>query len=114
MSQLIIEQDFHATILLSNFASMFEQDAEEELAKANKHKNLKHEYKINKNILIGKLKDSFIKILLEDSNIKRSILYTKFIRDLKRNTVSVKKGRTFKHNKTHSTNKYSNVRRRAL
>lgn len=32
---LIIEQDFHATILLSNFASMFEQDAEEELAKAN-------------------------------------------------------------------------------
>ena len=111
---LIIEQDFHATILLSNFASMFEQDAEEELAKANKHKNLKHEYKINKNILIGKLKDSFIKILLESNSIKQGILYTKFVRDLRRNIVSVEKGRTFQRNKTHSTNKYSNVRRRAL
>lgn len=111
---LVIEQDFYATILLSNFASMFEQDAEEELAKANKHKKLKHQYKINKNILIGKLKDSFIKILLEDNNIKRNILYTKFVHDLRKNVAAVVKGRAFERNKSLSTNKYSNVRRRSL
>ena len=111
---LIIEQDFHATILLSNFASMFEQDAEEELARENKHKNLKHEYKINKNILIGKLKDSFIRILLEDNTIKRNILYTKFIRDLRKNVVAVVKDRTFERSKSLSTSKYSKARRRSL
>lgn len=111
---LIIEQDFHATILLSNFASMFEQDAEEELKEKNKGKDLKHEYKINKNILIGKLKNSFIKILLEDSDIKRNILYTKFVYDLRKNVVAMVKGRSFERNKSLSTNKYSKARRRTL
>lgn len=111
---LIIEQDFHATILLSNFASMFKQDAEEELIKTNKDKNLKHEYKINKNILIGKLKNSFIKILLEDSDFKRNILYTKFIYDLKKNVVAEVKGRAFDRNKSLSTNRHSNARRRSI
>jgi len=38
---LIIEQDFYATLLLSNIASIFEQEAEEELKEVNLKKNLK-------------------------------------------------------------------------
>ena len=111
---LVIEQDFHATILLSNFASIFEQEVEEELNKENKGKKLKHKYKINKSILIGKLKDSFIKILLEDNDSKRNILYTKFVYELRKNVVAVVKGRIFERNKLLSTSKYSKVRRRVL
>lgn len=111
---LIIEQDFYATLLLSNIASIFEQEAEEALNEKNLKKNLKHEYKINKNILVGKLKNSLIEMLLESDVDKRSILYDEFIQEIKRNVVPVIKERTFKRNKSLSTSKYSKTRRRIL
>jgi IS4 transposase len=63
----VIEQDFYATILLSNMASLIQQDAHEEMQKKNAHKTLKYdEYKINHNILVGKLKNRLVEILLEE------------------------------------------------
>ena len=64
-------------MLLSNIASIFEQEAQEELEEKNAKKNLKYEYKINKNILVGKLKNSLIEILLEDDDEKKTILYAR-------------------------------------
>ncbi|HZJ83252.1 MAG TPA: transposase [Clostridia bacterium] len=111
---LIIDQDFYATLLLSNIATIFQQEAEEELIEENAKKNLKYEYKINKNIMVGKLKNSLIEMLLENDEDKKSILYAKFIRDIKRNVVPVIKGRAFERNKSISTSKHSKTRRRAL
>lgn len=111
---LIIEQDFYATLLLSNIASIFEQEAEEELKEVNLKKNLKYEYKINKNILAGKLKNSLIEMLLENDDDKKEMLYSKFIEEIKRNVVPVKKGRVFKRNKGINTSKYLKTQRRAL
>lgn len=61
---LLIEQDFYATVFLSNIASIFEQEAEEELREKNLDKTLKYaEYRINKNILVGKLKNRLIEMI---------------------------------------------------
>lgn len=111
---LLIEQDFYATILLSNIASLFEQEAQEELNTQNSQKALKHEYKINKNILVGKMKNNLIEILLEDDEEIKSVLYERFISELKRNVVPVIKDRVFERKKVVRSNKYSKTRRRAL
>lgn len=112
---IIVEQDFHATVLLSNIASLFENEAEESVREINSKKALKHEYKINKNILVGKLKNTLIELLLENDSEKRSIRYEEFIQEIKRNVVPVIKDRNFeRHHKSKRSNKYSNNRRRAL
>jgi hypothetical protein len=111
---LIIEQDFHATLLLSNIASIFEQEAEDEIKEKNAQKALKHEYKVNKNILVGKLKNSLIEMLLEENDAKRELLYDKFLQEVKRNVVPVIKGRVFERDKGIRTSKHSKTLRRAL
>jgi len=71
-STIAVEQDFHATIFTCNIRSMLAIEAEEELKKKNSNKKLKYEYKINKNISAGILKDEIIKILLnKKGNLKQ-------------------------------------------
>lgn len=111
---LIIEQDFYATLFLGNIASIFEQEADEELKEENIKKSLKYEYKINKNILVGKLKNSIIAMLLENDDDKKELLYSKFIEEIKRNVVPIKRGRVFKRDKGINTSKHSKTKRRAL
>lgn len=110
---MIIEQDYYAILLLSNIASIFEQEAQKELKEKNEKKNLKHEYKINKNILVGKLKDSLIEMLLEQDEEKKGLLYARFIKEVKRNVVPIIKERVFER-KWSCTNKHSKTRRRAF
>ena len=61
---IAVAQDFHATIFTCNIRSMLAMEAEEELKQQNADKELKYEYKINKNISTGILKDEIIKVLL--------------------------------------------------
>lgn len=112
---IIVEQDFYATVLLSNIASIFEHEAEELVKEESSKKALKHEYKINKNILVGKLKNNLIEILLEDNGERKANMYEEFIQEIKRNVVPIIKDRNFeRHHKAKRSNKYSNNRRRAL
>jgi hypothetical protein len=111
---LLVEQDFYASVLLSNMAAVFEHDAEEDSKVQNAKKGLKYEYKINKNILVGKLKNNLIEMLLEDDDSKKSLMYDSFIKEIQRNVVPVIKERTFERNKIIRANKYSKARRRAL
>jgi hypothetical protein len=68
---LLIEQDFYATVFLSNIASISEQEAEEEMREKKRTKTLKYdEYRINKNILVGKLKNRLIEMILEEDDEK--------------------------------------------
>ncbi|MEX1029768.1 MAG: hypothetical protein WDZ91_06945 [Paenibacillaceae bacterium] len=76
-------------------ASLIEQDAQEEMQEKNANKNLKfEEYKINHNILVGKLKNRLVEILLEEDNAKKVAMYDKLILELTRNIVPVIRGRT--------------------
>ena len=109
----VIEQDFYATTLLSNMASLIEQDAQEEIQEKNVNKTLKYdEYKINHNILVGKLKNRLVEILLEVNNEKKDAMYERLIAELKRNIIPVIKGRSFLRKKQNKANKYVKSKRR--
>jgi hypothetical protein len=112
---LLIEQDFYATVFLSNIASIFEQEAEEELREKNQSKTLKYEeYRINKNILVGKLKNRLIEMILEEDAEKKDVLYNRFLGELQRNVVPVVKDRYFKRDKQSRANRYAKTKRRSL
>jgi hypothetical protein len=109
----VIEQDFYATTLLSNIASLIEQDAQEEMQEKNANKTLKYdEYKINHNILVGKLKNRLVEILLEENNKKKDDMYQRLIAELERNIVPVIRGRSFLRKKQNKANKYVKSKRR--
>ena len=65
---IAVEQDFYASMYLSNMVALAKNEANEKIAKNNEDKNLKYEYKVNTNVLIGKLKDSMVLMLLEDDS----------------------------------------------
>jgi hypothetical protein len=111
---LIIEQDFYATQFVSNMAAIFKHDAEEQLKQKNKGKNLKHEYKINNNILFGKLKNQLVLLLLEENEEKKLILYKDFIEQIQRSVIPIRKNRKFERKKKIRSNKYPKCRRRAI
>ena len=111
---LIIEQDFYATQFVSNMGAIFKHDAEEQLKQKNKGKNLKHEYKINNNILFGKLKNQLVLLLLEENDEKKLILYNDFIAQIQRNVIPIRKNRKFERKKKIRSNKYPKCRRRAI
>lgn len=68
---IAIEQDFYATMYLTNMVALAKQDANEKIAENYKERNLKYEYKVNINILIGKLKDKLIIMLSLNNPLKR-------------------------------------------
>lgn len=108
-----IEQDFYATTLLSNMASVIEQDALEEVQAQNSGRKY-DEYNINHNILVGKLKNKLVEIVLEDDDEKRSAMYRRLIHELTRNIVPVIKDRTYPRKTRPGANKYAKNKRRPL
>lgn len=111
---LIIEQDFYATVLLSNIAAIIANEATENIRKINASKHLKYSYKINKNILIGKLKNTLIEMFLQDDQNIFLNLYEKLMYEVQRNTIPIIEGRNFKHKRGLRSNKYPQTYRRAL
>ncbi|WP_459931746.1 transposase, partial [Desulfosporosinus burensis] len=49
-----VEQDFYASMYLSNMVALAKNEADEKILENNEDKSLKYEYKVNTNILIGK------------------------------------------------------------
>jgi hypothetical protein len=78
-SKLAIEQDFFATIFTCNISSLLMHEAQEELNQANTIPNeahestdkieLKYEYKVNRNILIGIIKNEIIDVFLSNQDL---------------------------------------------
>ena len=61
-----IKQDFFANILLANIQALLVRDAQAEMSAKNESKQLKYEYKINKNLSLGFLKERVVNILLSN------------------------------------------------
>jgi hypothetical protein len=111
---LTIEQDYYASMLITNLASLISQNAEEELAEKNKNKELKYEYKINQNILYGKLKFNLIELLLEENDHKKTLMYNTLLKDITKNIVPIRNNRHIERTKRESANKYSLNKRFAI
>jgi len=101
-----IEQDFYATIYLSNMVELARSRSDELIDNRNKDKNLKYKQKTNLNILIGSLKEKLIKMLLETSKKKRNKIFNEIIEQISRSTVPVRPGRHFARKKKNKRGKY--------
>lgn len=103
-SKIAIEQDFYATIFACNISTLLmceaQEEIEAEIAKSNqiyrqnqKEKKSKYKYKINRNILIGTIKNEIMDILLGDHDLNE---YCEKLKDrIKKNLVPIIPGRRF-------------------
>ena len=90
LSSLSVLQDFFVSMFMANMQQIFISEAQDELK--DQKKDTEYEYKINKNLSFGFMKDRFIKILL-DKNADRNI---KDLKELfKINPSPIRKGRSF-------------------
>ena len=90
LSSLSVLQDFFVSMFMANMQQIFISEAQDELKK--QKKDTEYEYKINKNLSFGFMKDRFVKILL-DKNADRNI---KDLKELfKINPSPIRKGRSF-------------------
>jgi Transposase DDE domain len=103
-SQIAIEQDFHATIFACNISALLMLEAQEEVESEIQEKNQlkksnsiqkapKYRYKINRNILIGTIKNEIIDILLGDKDLDEYCERLK--KRIKKNLIAIRPGRKF-------------------
>jgi hypothetical protein len=111
---IAIEQDFYASIYLSNMVALAKKDANISINKNNKGKELKYEYKVNTNILIGKMKNSLVLMLLEDRPRKRNKMFKKVMREISRNIIPIRPNRSRTRKMGTILSKYSITRKRSL
>ncbi|SNT32120.1 Transposase DDE domain-containing protein [Anaerovirgula multivorans] len=86
---LSIEQDFYATIYLSNLASGFIYDAKHAKAPEGKEPK-KYNYKVNRNELYGSLKNKLMQIVMLEDPKERVKLFDKVMLKMKRNMVPIR------------------------
>jgi len=107
-----VEQDFYATMYLSNIVSISKLATDEEIKVLNKDKELKYEYQTNENVLIGKLKDKFVLALLIDNKRKRTRIINKILEEAMKNRSPIKPDRHYK--RTSEDNRCYRKRRTAV
>jgi IS4 transposase len=113
-TKVAVEQDFYASIYLSNMAAIAKAEANQEVEQLNESKDLKYEYKVNTNILIGKLKDNFVMALLQDNIEERKKMVNKIMLELQKNTIPIRPDRIYERNMELKRNKHSLNTKRCL
>jgi hypothetical protein len=89
-------QDFYATVFLSNIVAAAKIDAIRIASARNEGKELKHEeYTVNENLLIGRFRNSLIKIFFEKDIRVRALLFEKLLDIISRRTIPIITGRSF-------------------
>ena len=111
---IAIEQDFYASIYLSNMASLAKREANEAIEERNNGKELKYDYQTNTNILIGKLKDKLILMLLEPDPDKRAAEYHRIMERISANVVPIRPDRKNPRKKGLRAIKHPRNRKRSL
>lgn len=113
-TKIAIEQDFYASIYLSNMVELARNQCDEELSNKNIKAENKYEYKVNLNILIGEMKDKLILILLEPNNGKRTRMFKALMKAAERSTVPIRPNRHYPRKFSFSRAKYTQNKRRCL
>lgn len=90
-----VEQDFYASVYLANMVALVKQESNETITQEDEGKQLKHEYKANTNIVIGKLKNKMVQMLLEDRPERRQVIFHQIIKDISRNKIAIRPGRSY-------------------
>ncbi|MCY6355866.1 IS4 family transposase [Clostridium sp. ZS2-4] len=112
---IAIEQDFYATMYLSNMVALAKMDANEIIEEEYKNKGLKYEYKVNTNVLIGKLKNTLITMISINNPWKRSRILKHIEEEIQRNVIPIRPDRSFERKENKSTQMVNRMnKKRAL
>jgi hypothetical protein len=95
-------------------AALVKNEANEKIAQKNEGKNLKYEYRVNTNILIGKLKDSMVLMILEGNPKKRHVMFQRIMQEILRNVEPIRPGRSYVRKMSLKANKHSLNQKRCL
>ncbi len=91
-SKVAIEQDFFATLFACNLSTLLMEEAQDELKEKEWDKDVKYDYKINRNIVIGVIKDEIIDVFLSDRDLDE---YCEILKDrMKQNLVPIRPNRS--------------------
>lgn len=101
-----VEQDFYAAMYLTNMVAIAKAEATQKIQEKGEVKELKYQYKVNTNILIGKLKDSLVLMLMEANQRKRSKMLSKIMQEISRNSIPIRPGRSNKRKASFRAYKY--------
>ncbi|MCY6355872.1 transposase, partial [Clostridium sp. ZS2-4] len=110
-TKIAIEQDFYASIYLSNMVELARKDSDEIIAVERENK---YEYKTNVNILIGSLKDKLIMMFLEESLRKRNRIYKDIMKQVSKSSVPIRPDRQNPRIKKFTRGKYRKNKKRSL
>ena len=113
-SKVAIEQDFYASIYLSNMIELARKQSDDVISTKNMNKELKHEYKTNLNVLIGTLKDKLIIMMLEESKSKRSRMFNSIMATVSKSSVPIRENRKYQREKFLVRSKYQLNKKRCL
>jgi hypothetical protein len=113
-TKIAIEQDFYASIYLSNMVELAKQHNEEIIREKNKGKELKYDQKTNLNILVGSLKDKFVLMILEKNTRKRNKMFKAIMSKVSQSTIPIRPERQNKRLHKRLSNKYKTNGRRCL
>lgn len=109
-----IEQDFYASMFLSNMIEFAKYHSDAIIKEKHKDKDIKYEYKTNLNVLVGTFKDKLVMILLEEDDRIREMMFNKIMKMIVRSTVPIRKGRQNSRNKFLNRSKYQLNKKRCL
>lgn len=111
-SAIAIEQEFHATIFTANIRGLVANEAQQEIEKEMEEKNLKYEYKINRNVSLGILKDRILTALWSEKENLEDFC-EKLKMEMKSSLIPIKPNRICKR-KRKGNKKYPKNKRRCL
>ena len=101
-----IQQDFFATMYLTNIAAAAQTDVQEDIEDVRKDKDNKYQYKANLNELIGILKDRFVFALAQDSQDEQAAMIDLIILEIKRHVVQIRPNRSIPRNPSPRKSKF--------
>jgi len=82
-------QDFYATMYLANIASFAAEEADEQIADADKDKDLKYSRKASMTRTIAKLRDVFLCAITEQDKTIRNAMLDKLVEDISRYPIAI-------------------------
>jgi hypothetical protein len=113
-TKIAIEQDFYASIYLSNMIELARKDSDKIVKEDRKEKVLKYAYQTNLNSLVGSLKDKLILMFLEENPRKRNKIYKEVMNQVSKSCIPIRPGRQNYRLKRISRGKYKKNRKRCL
>ena len=105
-SELVLLQDFYATMFMTNIVGFALLDANAELDLCDKKQNQKYEHKPNVRMAVAQIRNEFINLFTIDSPRKRGNTFKHIMARLVHNTVPYRPDRSFERKRKHIALKY--------